>query len=238
MRVDLFVPCFVDLLAPAAAAGALAVLETLGHEVRFHEELVCCGQPPFNAGHWDEARTLARRVLCGLEDAEAVVVVSGSCAAMIKVCYPELFAGAAEEEPARELSRRCWEFSEFLVGRLGVEDVGASFPHRVTFHDGCHGLRELGQKSAPRRLLAHVRGLSLVEAERAEACCGFGGVFSVREPAISTAMAASKIDDLERSGAEFVASNDSSCLTQIQGLLDRRRASLRTIHLAEILAQR
>lgn len=236
MHIDLFVPCFVDLVAPRAAIGALAVLERLGHAVRFHEELVCCGQPPFNAGRWDEARSLARRALVALRDAEAVVVVSGSCAAMIKVSYPELFRGTTEEQDARDLAARSWEFSDFLVGGLGVLDVGASFPHRVTFHDGCHGLRELGTRSAPRALLAHVRGLSLVEPSHAGVCCGFGGVFSVKQPAISAAMGESKLADIGGTGAEYVASNDSSCLIHLQGLLDRRGSAVRTIHLAEILA--
>lgn len=235
MKVDLFVPCFVDLAAPRAAFAAVTVLERLGHEIRFRPELICCGQPPFNAGHWDAARLVARRVVQELRDSEAVVVVSGSCAAMIARSYPELFAGFPEEDDARSLAARTFEFSDFLVRGLGVLDVGAVFPHRVTFHDGCHGLRELAVEQAPRRLLAHVRGLELIEMTDARSCCGFGGVFSVKQPAISGAMAEAKCEAVVATGAEFVASNDSSCLMQLQGWLDRRAQPLRTIHLAEIL---
>ncbi len=237
VTVTLFIPCFVDWFYPRVGISIVEILERLGHEVRCARGPACCGQPAFNTGYWPESRALAVRVLDALADAEAVVIPSGSCGAMLKVFYPELFAGTPHEAAARSLAQRCWEFSEFLVRRLGVTDLGAHFPHRVTFHDGCHGLRELRNKDAPRALLARVRGLELIEMDAAEICCGFGGTFAAKFPAISTAMAEVKCDSALRTGAEYVVSCDSSCLMQIQGLASRRNLPIRTIHLAEILAQ-
>lgn len=214
------------------------VFERLGHQVDYKEDVVCCGQPAFNSGYWDEARPVAQRTMDLLSDSEVVVSASGSCGAMIKVFNPELFAGTAHEAKAKALSRKTFEFSEFLVDRLGVTDVGASFAGRVTFHDGCHGLRELKVKSQPRALLGKVRGLELVEMKEAESCCGFGGTFAAKFPAISTAMGEVKCGSVVESGADFVVSNDSSCLMQIQGLLDRQGRKIRSLHLAEVLASR
>jgi L-lactate dehydrogenase complex protein LldE len=236
VTVTLFIPCFVDWFYPRVGISVVRILERLGHRVGCVESPACCGQPAFNTGYWAESRAIAARVLERLQDAEAVVIPSGSCGAMLKVFYPELFAGTPQEGPARSLAARCWEFSEFLVNKLGVTDLGASFPHRVTFHDGCHGLRELRNKQAPRALLARVRGLELVEMDAAETCCGFGGTFAAKFPAISTAMAEVKCASALETGAEYIVSCDSSCLMQIQGLAERQRKPIRTIHLAEILA--
>lgn len=212
------------------------VLERLGHTVVYDSDVVCCGQPPFNAGYWDEARTVACRSLDRLKEAEVMVVPSGSCSAMFKVFYPELFRGMPEEKEAHRLGSRTYEFSEFLVDKLGVTDVGAAFPRKVTFHDGCHGLRELRVKSQPRKLLEKVKGLELLEMKEAESCCGFGGTFAVKFPSISTAMGDVKCASAVETGAECIVSNDSSCLMQIQGLLSRSGNKLRTLHLAEVLA--
>src|SRR5436190_13813204 len=155
---------------------------------------------------------------------------------MVKKFYPELFVKTPQAELAKHVASRTWEFSDFLVTKLGVTDLGARFPHKVTFHDGCHGLRELGKKKPPRELLAKVRDLTLVEMKDAETCCGFGGTFAAKFPMISTAMAEVKCASAFDTGAEFIVSSDSSCLMQIQGLLTRRNSSVKTIHLAEILA--
>lgn len=235
MTVTLFIPCFVDLLYPRAGISAVKILERLGHKIDFPEEINCCGQPAFNSGYWDEARSVAEPVLRRLQKSEAVVIVSGSCGAMLKVFYPQLFFGTPHEPAARQLSAKCHEFSDFLVNRLGVADVGARFPARVTFHDGCHGLRELGIKSAPRALLAKVRELELVEMKE-DICCGFGGTFAAKFPMISTAMGEVKCAQAIETGAEYIVSNDSSCLMHIQGLADKKREPLKTIHLAEVLA--
>ncbi|MBC8108858.1 MAG: (Fe-S)-binding protein [Anaerolineae bacterium] len=238
MTVTLFIPCFVDVCYPQVGLSVVRILERLGHDVAFAENLTCCGQPPFNAGFWDEARSIAARVIEGLAGAEVVVVPSGSCTATIKNFYPEMFAGSRLEPVARELANKTFEFSDFLVNRLSVTDLGARFPARVTYHDGCHNLRELGRKQEPRTLLSHVRDLELIEMGEAETCCGFGGTFAVKFPAISTAMAEVKCESAGDTGAQYVVSTDSSCLMQIQGLLDRQRSPMRTIHLAEILARR
>jgi L-lactate dehydrogenase complex protein LldE len=223
---------------PHVAISIVQILERLGHEIDYPEELACCGQPAFNSGYWGEARPIAERVLQRLKDAEVVVIASGSCGAMIKKFYPELFAKTPHARTAHELAARCYEFSDFLVTRLGVTDVGAHFPHRVTFHDGCHGLRELGNKKQPRELLAKVRGLDLVEMSEAETCCGFGGTFAGKFPMISTAMGEVKCASALETGAEYIVSNDASCNMHIQGLADRKHQPLRTIHLAEVLNSR
>jgi len=214
------------------------ILEGLGHTVDYRDEVVCCGQPAFNSGYWDEARPVAARTIEKLEDAEVVVIASGSCGAMLKVFYVELFQGTKLDAAAKALSAKCWEFSDFLVTKLGVTDLGAHFPASVTFHDGCHGLRELGIKSQPRKLLEKVRGLTLIEMKEAESCCGFGGTFSAKFPQISTAMGEVKCASAVETGADYIVSSDSSCLMQIQGLLDRQGRPLRSMHLAEVLASR
>jgi L-lactate dehydrogenase complex protein LldE len=234
----LFIPCFVDQFHPQVGMSIVRVLERLGHEVDFPEAQTCCGQPPFNSGYWDEARTAARHHINCFRDAEVVVSASGSCGAMMKVFNPELFHGHPEEAQAKALAARVFEFSDFLVNRLGVTDVGARFEGRVTFHDGCHGLRELGLKKPPRQLLQHVRGLQLLELNDGETCCGFGGTFAVKFPMISSAMGEVKCAAVANTGADYVVSNDSSCLMQIKGMLDKQGKNIRTLHLAEVLASR
>ncbi len=236
MRVTLFIPCFIDLMFPKAGISMVEVLERLGHTVECPEAIACCGQPAYNSGYWDEARLVAGKTLETLEQAEVVVVGSGSCGAMLKVFYPELFAGTPQAESARRLSKKCYEFSDFLVRKLGVTDLGARFQAKVTFHDGCHGLRELGTYEQPRRLLAQVRGLTLVEMKE-KTCCGFGGTFAAKFPTISTAMGDVRCAAAQETGADYIVSNDSSCLMHLQGLLDRQGAKLKTLHLAEILSQ-
>lgn len=235
MKVTLFIPCFVDACFPDVGISMVRILERLGHTVECPDAVACCGQPAFNSGYWDEARRVADNALDHLGGADAVVVASGSCGAMLKVFYPQLYADRPRAAEAGRLSGRVWEFSDFLVNRLGVTDLGASFPARVTFHDGCHGLRELGIKSAPRKLLEKVRGLELVEMSDAETCCGFGGTFAAKFPMISTAMGEVKCASAADTGASYIVSNDSSCLMHVQGLLSRQGSPLKTIHLAQVL---
>jgi len=237
VNVTLFIPCFVDQLFPQTGMNMVKILERLGHTVDFPEAQTCCGQPPFNSGYWDEARAVAERQMSVFRNAEIVVISSGSCGAMVKVFYPELFHGHSHEAEAKALAAKTFEFSDFLVNKLGVLDVGARFPGRATFHDGCHGLRELGLKKPPRQLLQHVRGLELIEMKEAETCCGFGGTFAVKFPTISTAMGEVKCASAAETGADFVISNDSSCLMQIRGILDKQGNPLKTLHLADVLAQ-
>lgn len=229
----------VDQLFPQVGLAMADVLERLGYQVDFPEGQTCCGQPAFNSGYRAEARTVAKHFLKTFRDAEAIVVPSGSCTSMIVHHYAELF----QKEPetlarVHALETRVWEFSKFLLEVAGVEDVGARMEDIVTFHDGCHALRELGVKDGPRRLLSHVRGLELREMTPAEECCGFGGTFSVKFPELSGAMARTKIDAILRTGARTVVSLDPSCLMQIQGVLSRTGSNIRTMHLAEVLASR
>ncbi len=231
MRVALFIPCFVDQFYPEVGKAMVSVLRRLGIECVFPEEQTCCGQPAFNTGYWDEARALARRYCEIFNGYDAVVSPSGSCTAMVRNFYPELLGSSP---PA---SVNTFEFSEFLVKKLGITDVGATFPAKVTYHDSCHTLRELRLKQEPRALLRAVRRLELVEMTEAETCCGFGGTFSVKFPAISTAMDDVKCQSIVATGAQYVVSVDSSCLMQIGGWLRRKNLPVQTKHLAEVLAQ-
>jgi L-lactate dehydrogenase complex protein LldE len=236
-RVSLFVTCLVDQLWPSVGTSTVRVLRRLGCDVQFDERQSCCGQPAFNTGYRDEARQLAQRFIEGFEASgvDAIVSPSGSCTAMIHH-YPDLFEDDAWRARAHAIAARTHELSSYLVHQLGVDDVGATFAGRVTWHDACHGLRDLGIKSEPRRLLANVRGASFVELPECETCCGFGGTFSVKFPEISTAILDRKIDAIEKSGADVVAASDASCLMQIAGRLSRRGSSVRAMHLAELLA--
>jgi L-lactate dehydrogenase complex protein LldE len=235
MTVTLFIPCFVDLFYPRVGISMVTLLERLGHRVVCPESPACCGQPAFNTGYWEQSRAVALPVLRQLESAEVVVIASGSCGAMTRVFYPRLFEGTAEADLAKAVAAKCYEFSAFLVNGLGVTDLGARFPARVTFHDGCHGLRELQNKRPPRALLAKVRDLELIEMTAAETCCGFGGTFAAKFPAISTAMGEVKCASALDTHAEYIVSNDSSCLMHLQGLIDRQGLKLKTLHLAEVL---
>jgi L-lactate dehydrogenase complex protein LldE len=238
-RVSLFVTCIVDQLFPHVGMAMTEVLERLGYEVDFPGDQTCCGQPAFNSGFREEARTVARHFLKVFESAECIVAPSGSCTSMVTHHFDELFQKDPETlERVHALNRRIWEFSTFLTDVARVEDVGARFPEVVTFHDGCHALRELGIRSAPRRLLAHVRGLELREMQPAEECCGFGGTFAVKFAELSGAMARTKIEAIRNTGANTVVSLDPSCLMQIQGALSRAGSTIRTMHLAEVLASR
>jgi len=236
VKITLFIPSFIDQLAPSVGISMVRIFEKLGHKVDFDESIVCCGQPAFNTGCWKEARDVAVRVVERLQNAEVVVIPSGSCGAMIRTFYPELFKDHPKQEVASILSQKTFELSEFLVDRLGVSDLGSRFPAKVTFHDGCHGLRELRVKQQPRQLLKNVKELTLIEMEDQTSCCGFGGTFAVKFPMISTAMGEVKCASALETNADFIVSNDSSCLMHLQGLLSRRKEKLKTIHLAEILA--
>jgi len=244
-KVSLFVPCFVDQLQPQVAVDTVKVLRRLGCEVEFREDQTCCGQPAFNSGFWDEARPCAERFLRVFRDAETIVCPSGSCTTMVRVFYPELLtqigrdggknSGALHDE-AVALGRRTYELSEFLVKVLGVTDVGAAFPHTVTYHASCHGLRELKLRDEPLKLLRAVKGLKLVDMLRFDECCGFGGTFATKFEAISAAMGEQKADSVAVTGAEYVTAIDPSCLMHVQGIMGKKNARAKTIHLASILA--
>ncbi|HVS37458.1 MAG TPA: (Fe-S)-binding protein [Gemmataceae bacterium] len=235
MKVSLLATCLGDALFPDGAAATVRLLRRLGVEVGFPTAQTCCGQPHFNSGYRNEARDLARHTIRTFSGPETVVTPSGSCTAMVKLEYPELF----HDDPswrrrAEDLAQRTHELSDFLVNMLGVEDVGARFAVRATYHMACH-LRGLGLLTEPERLLRGVRGLEYVPLERVDECCGFGGSFSVRYPEISGAMVRDKAAFIEKAGVDVVTATDAGCLMNIAGCLRRRGSAVRAMHLAEIL---
>lgn len=237
MKITLFIPCFVDQLMPEVGLDTVRVLRRLGYDVEFPRDQTCCGQPAFNSGYWDDARPIAERFLEIFGDAEVVVCPSGSCTTMVRNFYPQLLVDSPLRAKAVDLGRRVFEFSEFLSKVAKATDVGASFPHRVTYHDACHALRELRLKQEPRELLRHVRGLELVEMPYSEECCGFGGTFATKFTMISGAMGEVKIGNAATSGAEYITSTDPSCLMHLDGILRCQKSKIRTIYLAGILAR-
>lgn len=237
MRVALFVTCLADLFYPQIAEDVVRVLWRLGVEVDFPQAQTCCGQPAYNSGYRRDAAILARHFLDIFEAAPLIVTPSGSCAAMVRKVYPDLLAAdPARRAQAEAIAARTYEFSEFLVRVLGVEDVGATYPATVTYHDACHLCRALGVREEPRRLLRAVRGLTLVEMERPDWCCGFGGAFSVRMPAVSTAILTQKIQRARATGADALVTSDAGCMMHIAGRLARLGEPMRVLHLAQVLA--
>jgi L-lactate dehydrogenase complex protein LldE len=239
VRIALFVTCLADTLFPAVPRATVTVLERLGHEVVFPPGQTCCGQMHINTGYQREAVAVVRHHVDVFEDCEVVVAPSGSCVGSVRHQHARVARRAGDEALARRaeaVAARTYELSELLVDVLGVEDVGASFPHRVTYHPTCHSLRMLRLDDKPLRLLRNVRGLELVELPQAESCCGFGGTFALKNSDTSTAMLADKMRHVVGTGAEVCTAGDASCLMHIGGGLSRLRAGVRTLHLAEILA--
>ena len=240
MKVSLFVTCLVDQLWASVGTSSVEVLRQVGCEVEFDDRQTCCAQPAFNTGYRDEARAVAKRFIELFEEsrADAIVSPSGSCTAMVHH-YPELFSEDVEWlKRAQAIAERTHELSSFLVRVLKIEDVGATWQGRVTWHDACHGLRDLNVKREPRSLISNVRGVEFVELDNADSCCGFGGTFSVKYPEISLAILDQKIEAIERAKVNAVVSGDASCLMQIGGRLSRKGSKIRVMHLAELLASR
>ncbi|MEX2500986.1 MAG: (Fe-S)-binding protein, partial [Trueperaceae bacterium] len=237
--VALFIPCYVDTLFPETGVAVVRVLERLGVNVDFPREQTCCGQMHVNTGHHDDAMPLVRRFVRAFDEAETIVAPSASCVALVRHEYAKLAqrsGDAALIEAVATVAPRVREFSEYLVDDLGTVDVGAEFPHAVTFHPTCHSLRLLRIGDRPQRLLRAVAGIRLHELPRADACCGFGGTFAVKNADTSAAMLADKMSDVLHTGAEVVVAADDSCLMQIGGGLSRMRTGVRTMHLAQVLA--
>ena len=240
MRIGLFVTCLTDTLFPDTGKAVVTVLERLGHRVDFPAGQTCCGQMHFNTGYRREATPMARGLVAAFAGFEAIVTPSASCASMVREYFPVLAAEAADEDLARAVAKvapRTYELSVFLADVLGVTDLGAYFPHRVTYHPSCHSLRMLRVGDAPLRLLRAVRGLDLVDLPDAESCCGFGGTFAVKNADVSAAICADKVAAIRQSRAEVVCAADNSCLMHIGGALTRQRSGVATMHLAEILAR-
>ncbi|WP_272976183.1 (Fe-S)-binding protein [Deinococcus geothermalis] len=239
MHIDLFLTCVNDALFPATGQATVRLLERLGHTVGFNPAQTCCGQMHLNTGYRDDALDLVRKFVRDFKDSEVVVMPSGSCAAMVRELYAEAARWAGDDEllkDVEDLAPRVFELSEFLVNKLGVTDVGAYYPHRVTYHPTCHAMRVLRVGDAPLQLLRNVRGMTLVELEGANECCGFGGTFAVKNPDVSAAMLTDKARHILDTGAEACTAGDNSCLLHIGGGLHRLRSGTRTVHLAEILA--
>ena len=239
MRVALFITCFNDTLFPETGIATVKLLERLGVEVDFPREQTCCGQMHFNTGYQREAVPLVRRFVEIFSSYDAVVGPTGSCVGMVRDLYP-MAAKVAEDDrlagQIEEFAPQVFELSEFLVKKLGVEDVGAYYPHRVTYHPTCHSLRMIHVGDAPLKLLRKVKGIDLVELPQAEECCGFGGTFAVKNADTSAAMLADKMGHILETDAEVCTAGDNSCLMHIGGGLTRQRAGVETVHLAEILA--
>jgi L-lactate dehydrogenase complex protein LldE len=239
MRIALFITCLTDTLYPATGQAVVTLLERLGHQVEFPQGQTCCGQMHFNTGYRRESLPMVRGFAEAFGGAEAIVSPSASCTAMVREYHGQLAAEAADPGLARaaaEIAPRVHDLSTLLTDVLGVTDVGAYFPHRVTYHPTCHSLRMLRVGDAPLRLLREVRGIDLAELPDAESCCGFGGTFSIKNPDVSAAMCADKVAAVQQSHAEVLCAADNSCLMHIGGALTRQRTGVATMHLAEILA--
>jgi L-lactate dehydrogenase complex protein LldE len=239
MLISLFVACYNDALFPDTGKAVVAVLERLGHTVEFRPAQTCCGQMHYNSGYHPEAHKLMRHFLDTFRGAEIICVPSSSCVSMIRDHFPKLAAGANDPALVREVADlvpRVFEFSELLIDKLGVTDVGAFFPHSVTLHTPCHSLRSLHIGDKPQRLLQHVRGLTLAPLANNEECCGFGGTFAVKNADVSAAMLSDKVRCILDTGSEICAATDNSCLMQINGALSRQQTGVRCLHIAEILA--
>ncbi|ACT02392.1 (Fe-S)-binding protein [Paenibacillus sp. JDR-2] len=235
MKVSLFITCLSDTIYPRVGEAMVRLLAKYGIQLHFPTVQTCCGQPAFNSGYWKEARESAKTILDAFEDSDFVISPSGSCTGMIHH-YPKLFeADPVMHERALKLQRKSYEFTQFLVQVLGVKDVGAVFPHKVTYHPSCHGSRLLGIKEEPMELMRHVQGLELVPLPFAEDCCGFGGTFAVKMADISGAMVTEKVDHVLETEAEVLVGLDLACLMNIAGNLRYRNQPVKVMHLAELL---
>ena len=239
--VSLFATCIVDMIYPETGMSVVDILEHFGLTVDFPPAQTCCGQPAFNSGYRDEARTVAKHFFKAFKDAELIVTPSGSCAAMLRHEYPHLFTLADGDlyDEAQRIASITWEFSEFLVDGLGISDLKLSLPAPETFavHDACHGLRGLGLGQATRDLLAQLGKAELHALQECEVCCGFGGLFSVKMPDISNAMLQNKVNNINDSTADTIVTGDVSCLTQMNGGLSRQKSDKRVVHIADVLAK-
>lgn len=236
MKVQIFIPCFVDQLYPQTAFNMVKVLEKVGCEVHYNTNQTCCGQPAFNAGFLDDARAVCSKFLKDFDTDSIIVAPSASCVGFVKNYYTKLFENSSFHHQVQAMSKNIFEFSDFLVNHLKVTDVGAVLEGKGTYHDSCAGLRECGIKQEPRQLLANVKGLELTELNDVETCCGFGGTFAVKFEPISVAMAEQKVDNARATEAEYLISTDLSCLMHLQGYIDNKQYSLKTMHLADVLA--
>ncbi len=236
-RPHLFVPCIVDQFYPETGISAVKILRMVGRDPIYNPEQTCCGQTAFNAGYHDDAISVAERFIEVFRDAEEIVALSGSCAAMVSVLYPQIGFPQSLKAEIDQIAARTYEFTYYLVRRIGVTDLGGVFDGKVAYHDSCHILRELRISEEPRMLLRGVQGLDLVELEATDRCCGFGGMFAVKFPDVSVAMGEDRLGMIGRADADIVVGCDNSCLMHLQGLAETRNIGLKTMHIAEFLAR-
>ncbi|MBP8849162.1 MAG: (Fe-S)-binding protein [Breznakibacter sp.] len=237
MKVDLFIPCFIDQLYPKTAWNVVKILESLDLSVNYNPEQTCCGQPSFNSGYWKDARKLAEKFIKDFPNDNPIVSPSASCAGYIKNSYSKLFEDDLKMlNECERLTNNVFELTDFLVNKLGKSNFGASFPHKVTYHDSCSALRDYKIKEEPRKLLDNVKGLELIEMADTDVCCGFGGTFMVKYVPISTAMVSQKVENALKTGAEYIVSADASCLLNYQSYIDKQNLPIKTIHLADVIS--
>lgn len=236
MNVQLFIPCFVDQIYPETGFNMVKVLEKAGCTVDYNPNQTCCGQPAFNAGYWDEAKAVGQKFLKDFHTYDYIVAPSASCTGFVRNYYGKLFDNSASHNDMKLLQKNLFEFTEFLVKLLHVEDVGASLEGVATYHDSCSALREINIKSEPRKLLEHVKGLEIREMEDTETCCGFGGTFAVKYEPISTGMADQKLANAMATDADYLISTDPSCLMHLDGYIKKRGLKIKPMHIADVLA--
>jgi L-lactate dehydrogenase complex protein LldE len=236
MNVQIFIPCFIDQLYPQVAFNMIKVLKKVGCTVSYNSNQTCCGQPAFNAGYWQESKDVCNKFMSDFSGADYIVAPSASCVGFLRNYYPKLFDTASNHKVAMDIGKRIFEFSDFLVNILKVEDLGATFNAKATYHDSCAGLRECHIKQEPRKLLNNVKGLELIEMNDVETCCGFGGSFAVKFEPISIAMADQKIENAHATNAEYIISTDMSCLMHIDGRIKNIGSNIKVLHLADVLA--
>ncbi|WP_270090845.1 (Fe-S)-binding protein [Sphingobacterium sp. SYP-B4668] len=235
MKVELFVPCFIDQMYPETAFNTIKILERVGCEVIYNPEQTCCGQPAYNAGFWDEAKVVGEKFLNDFSEEHYIVAPSASCVGMIKNGYNDLFTNSVEHNRCRGIQRNMYELSDFLVEVVKRDYFGAELVGTAVYHDSCSALRECKIKDQPRQLLANVGGLELVEMKDQETCCGFGGTFAVKFEGISSAMAEQKVQHALDVKADYIISTDASCLLQLKAYIDKHQLPIRTLHLVDVL---
>jgi L-lactate dehydrogenase complex protein LldE len=236
MKVQIFIPCFIDQLYPETAFNMVKVLEKACCDVAYNTNQTCCGQPAFNAGFFEEAKAVAAKFIKDFDNTDYIVAPSASCVGFVRNYYAGLFENSSQHNVVKDLSKRIFEFTEFLTDILKIENFGAELNVRATYHDSCAALRECKIKEGPRALLKKVKGLELVEMAETETCCGFGGTFAVKFDGISSAMADQKINHAMGTGASHIISTDLSCLMHLDGIISKKKLPLQTIHIADVLA--
>jgi len=236
MIVDLFIPCFIDQLYPQTGFNTIKILEKLDIQVNYNPNQTCCGQPTFNSGYWNESRELAYKFCKDFPNDRPIISPSASCIGFIRNYYPDLLKDTIYYNDLNRLKKNMYELSDFLVNKMKITDLGTGFDTTITFHDSCTAMREYGIKNEPRKLLDQVKGLKIIEMTESDTCCGFGGTFSVKNEAISTAMAQQKVEHAVDTGAEYLVSTEASCLLHLEAYIKKHNSPLKAIHLADVLS--